>query len=59
MLPSLGDAIDNGTLDDPYKDDPIQYDYETFENGNVKIIRVIPRDEEKLEMIDDEKLESL
>jgi hypothetical protein len=64
MLPTLGDAIDNGTVGDPYKNDPNEYDYERFQNGNVHLIHVIPRDDEKMEekmeeKIEDEKLDSL
>ena len=49
LLPSLGDAIDNNEVGDPYASDPYEYDYVKVQNGDVTIMSVIPR-------VDDEKL---
>jgi hypothetical protein len=49
LQPSLGDAIDTNTVGDPYASDPHEYDYVTVQNGNVTVMKVMPR-------VDDEKL---
>lgn len=55
MLPSLGDAIDNGEVSSEivYNKDPYEYDYKTVDNGPVRIIRMTPKskEEEKLQCL--------
>jgi hypothetical protein len=58
LLPSLGDAIDKG-IPDPYANDPVSYNNETFQNGDIKIIRVKPIVQNVEVYSEDEKIECL